>query len=176
MAYLPPVNNIDSVGGAADGTFPTLVLPHGVSTSQLISLTSGAGASNAIYIFQKESGTTQGAYQVTTGKTFKAIGYYTMSTTGGASFFIFAQSTAAPSHASSVGSPPAGSVFFNASGTIASAGDAQYGSGWAPGTTANSKGIHYAPALGLEFTALYYPYFVSDGGAAFTIKLIGYEA
>jgi len=165
------VSNVDNLGGAANSAFPSVVLPHDVPVVQLVG---SGGASNAIYIFQQCAGTVQGAYQVPTGQTFKAIGYWTTSTSAATSKFVFAQSTAAPSQASSVGTPPAGSVYYNSSGSIASAGDAALGSGFALGTTAAPAGIYWVPTPGLEFTADYYPYYVSDGGTAFSVILIGY--
>lgn len=172
--FLPPANNVDQLGGAANSTFPNVILPHGNVT--IISLTGGCSNTNAIHIFQKEGGTTQGAYQITAAKTFYAIGYYVFTTSAALTRFIFAQSTGVPTQAGGVGSPPAGSIFYNGTGTIATAADAQTGSGHVPGTTPNANGVYYFPAPGLQFSATYYPYFVPDGTISFGIKLIGYEA
>lgn len=180
MSYFPPAaTNVDNVGGAANSSFPAHTIPR----DQIVNLglvyisLVGSASSNVVSILQKESGTTQGAYQVTTGKTFYCLGYYTTATASGAhTKFTWAQSTAAPTQGGSVASAPAGSVFFNAAGDIAGgSADAVTGSGIAVSTTGAAEGIFWVPTPGLKFSATYYPYFVPDGTLAFSIRLIGYE-
>lgn len=160
------VNNVDNIGGCAATAIAQAgnFLPHGTALIQLQGGSSG-GTNSTLQILQKASGTTQGAYRTPSGKVFHAYGgcFYTSNTSGDS--FSFSQSTAAPTQGLSSGSPPAGSVHFNADGAVGNAAHVQSSGIRVPAASA----WYWIPLNGLSFgtvAAQYYPYWTTATATA----------
>jgi hypothetical protein len=170
------VNNVDNIGNPY-GQFPSSILPHTTTLITLISGTPSIPGSALLYPFQKAGGTTQGAYQITSGKTFFCIGMYGRNNgTSSANYITLAQSTAAPTQGGAIGSPPAGSIFFNSAGSISSSDNIRTGGTVIPATGPTLNDV-WIPLQGVQFTASYYPYWVNaeDSGDQISIRIVGYE-
>lgn len=171
------VNNVENIGGAVDGSaFPSVTVPQG---SSLVYLFGGSSGALTINIFQNSS-TTQGAYITPSGKIFHCIGMWVRnSSSGGTMAICLAQSTSAPSQGGSVGSPPSGSIYYNAAAAIATAANIKTSGLFIPASSGVTVKEIWVPLPGVSFGTVgtqYYPYFVDDGdsGSAFGIRMVGY--
>lgn len=173
-----PAVNVDNIGGYTTASYPASVLPHG---STLINLMSSSPGTNLIFTFQKASGLVQEPFRTSAaGKYFHAIGAYIVQSGANANDYLtFAQSTSAPTNGGSTGSPPAGSVYFNAAGSISSAANIQTGMAFQAQTAVSSVENFY-PLQGVcvgDASARYYFWYAIDGsnGQKTGIRLMGYE-
>lgn len=167
------VNNVDQFGGAK-ANFPLSTMPHGGQT--LIMLVGGNNAPTAYnwYRFQRADGSTQAAYSVASGKTFKAIGMFVRYNTAATVDDLgFGHSSA--TFTDGTNTEPTSPIYYNPAGVKMSGSNTGTGGFTIPGSENVVDQEKYIPMLGLTFPASRFPFFQVDSTTAIQIRVIGYE-